>query len=107
MASLCDYIVDAAPAAFEENEFQDSTLFKEWFATMEEDDFDLELRFDNGVVTLHLKIREAASSDPGEPDTPGKKGCGGAASGGIAGLGAVLIAAAGFLLLRRSSEEEK
>ena len=30
MASLCDYIVDAAPAAFEENEFQDSTLFKEW-----------------------------------------------------------------------------
>lgn len=37
MSSLCDYIVDAAPAVFEKNEFQDSTRFKEWLLRDRED----------------------------------------------------------------------
>ena len=37
MSSLQDYIVDAAPAAFEKNEFQDSGKFKEWLLRDHED----------------------------------------------------------------------
>lgn len=87
-ADLYDY--DATTGTF--------TLYKEWLEILEKDAFDIELRFDNGVITLHLSIQEKPADVVANNDT----GCGGIISDQYMVLSGILLFAVVVLFAKKS-----